>query len=176
MTKKSAWLSPCRMHRYTLSRIWDESLPPLVVIGLNPSTADESQDDPTIRRCIAFAMREGRGSLVMLNLFSYRATSPKALKGIDPFRLTDDSANTRIVKEQVEKAHKAGGTILVAWGVHGELHGYGEFFKILLGAYPLTCLGHTAAGHPRHPLYIKADQPLEAWTPWKYQSHGWWAE
>ena len=99
----------------------------------------------------------------MLNLFSFRATSPRALIGVDIDDLTDRTANTRIVKREVKQAHALGGTIVVAWGVNGELHGYGDFFRIVLGTYPLKCLGHTASGHPRHPLYIRADQPLESW-------------
>lgn len=64
---RAAVFSPDRAHRYRLTREWYSDRPPFVVIGLNPSTADESQDDPTIRRCLSFARREGCGSLVMVN-------------------------------------------------------------------------------------------------------------
>lgn len=74
---KSASFSPCRKHRFELSRVWDASLPKLMVIGLNPSTADETEDDPTIRRCMAFARRERLGGLLMVNMFSLRSTNPK---------------------------------------------------------------------------------------------------
>jgi hypothetical protein len=162
--KKSAQLSPCRRHRYSLSRVWDKSLPAFIVIGLNPSTADETLDDPTIRRCVNFAKREGCGSLIMVNLFSYRSASPKALE-CTTLEAVSNPINIRVVTETVEREAKKGGIVVCAWGVGGALHGYGDWFKILLGAYALKCLGHTKEGHPRHPLYVKADQPLERWAP-----------
>ena len=73
--ERGARLSPCRTYRYALWRRWGEG-PPAMFIGLNPSTADETADDPTIRRCIAFARSWGHGALCMANLFAYRATQP----------------------------------------------------------------------------------------------------
>ena len=73
---KSAEFSPDKVYRYELWRIWDEALPVCMFIGLNPSTADETVDDPTIRRCINFAKEWGYGQLVMTNLFAFRATKP----------------------------------------------------------------------------------------------------
>jgi hypothetical protein len=75
LSHSGATLSACRTWRYALWRRWDLSKPPFIVIGLNPSMADELQDDPTIRRCINFAKREGCGSYVMLNLFAFRPCS-----------------------------------------------------------------------------------------------------
>jgi hypothetical protein len=75
-----AAFSEDRRHRYELWRIWDRKVRKMVVIGLNPSTADETKNDPTIRRCINFAQRERCGGLVMLNLFGFRATDPKVMK------------------------------------------------------------------------------------------------
>lgn len=167
--KKHAWLSGDRKHRFTLRRTWDEALPVFVVIGLNPSTADETADDPTIRKCIHFARREGCGSLLMLNLFSFRSTDSSVLKGMKTDDLTFRTENTKVVKEETAKAVKAGGIVVVAWGGKGEIHNYGDFFKIVLGGIPLKCLGHTTKGHPKHPLYLANDTPLEAWTPWRYQ-------
>jgi len=74
-----ATFSTDRVYRYALWRVWDAALPSFVVIGLNPSTADETENDPTIRRCIGFAKREGCGGLVMLNLFAVRATDPRVM-------------------------------------------------------------------------------------------------
>jgi hypothetical protein len=167
--RKSAELSQCRTHRFSLSRVWDDSLPAFIVIGLNPSTADETEDDPTIRRCIAFAKREGCGSLIMLNLFSFRATDPKELKQYNGISLSDDGRNYRLAKEIVSREFAKGAIIVCAWGVGGALYDTGHYFRMLLGKYPLKCLGHTKEGHPRHPLYIKADQPLEPWTPWRFE-------
>lgn len=58
-----ATFSKDRLYRYQLWRIWDESKPYMNVIGLNPSTADETKDDPTIRRCLGFAKAWGYGAL-----------------------------------------------------------------------------------------------------------------
>ena len=80
-----ALISPCGQYRYWLMRSWDKYSPRLPIIMLNPSTADASTNDPTIRRCIAFAVREGFGSIVVTNLFAFRATSPDAMKAaVDP--------------------------------------------------------------------------------------------
>lgn len=78
--KKSAILSDDRKYRYSLSRVWDESKNKVMFIGLNPSTADETEDDPTIRRCINFAKSWGYVGLEMTNLFAFRATAPKDMK------------------------------------------------------------------------------------------------
>ena len=77
---RHAVFSPCRTYRYALSRVWAADKPYALFIGLNPSTADETLDDPTIRRCIDFAKRWGYGGLVMANLFAYRATEPSEMK------------------------------------------------------------------------------------------------
>ena len=73
----SATFSPCRRWRYTLLRRWEPAnLIVVAFIGLNPSTADETLDDPTIRRCIGFAKAWGAGGMYMLNLFGWRSTDP----------------------------------------------------------------------------------------------------
>jgi len=74
-----AKLSVCRKYRYALWRIWDKSKPIVLFISLNPSTADEKEDDPTIRRCIGFAKSWGYGGLCMANLFAYRTKSPSEM-------------------------------------------------------------------------------------------------
>ena len=72
-----------RTHRYTLWRTWDSSLPYCQFIGLNPSTADETKDDPTVRRCIAFSKMWGYGALCMTNLFGFRSTDPAGLLTVE---------------------------------------------------------------------------------------------
>ena len=74
--RTEAFFSPDRRYRYWLLRVWDESLPVMAFIGLNPSTADETADDPTIRKCIKYAKAWGFGGLLMLNVYSFRATNP----------------------------------------------------------------------------------------------------
>ena len=81
--KKGAHFSTCRRYRYRLWRIWDENKPFVLFICLNPSTADENEDDPTIRRCVRFARDWDYGGMVMVNLFAFRATDPSELYNAD---------------------------------------------------------------------------------------------
>lgn len=148
---KGAHFSPCRLYRYQLWRIWDTSTLPLNVIGLNPSTADEAMDDPTIRRCIQFAKRWGYGGLLMTNLFAFRATDPKVMKqAVEPV----GAENDQWLKESAAGA----GLILAAWGNHGTHLGRDRTVqKIISGA---MCFRLTKQGQPEHPLYQRADAKL----------------
>lgn len=159
----SATFSADRRYRYTLERSWDETKPPFVVIGLNPSTADETTDDPTIRRCIGFAKREGCGSLLMLNLFGFRATDPNVMRAAkDPI----GDANLETIVAETKKAVKQGGKVVCAWGSHGEYRTQGEQVSICLRV-PAFCFGKTKSGQPKHPLYLKANTPLEKYDPYR---------
>lgn len=154
---RSAIFSLCRTWRYDLTRSWNYGDPVLVVIGLNPSTADETKDDPTIRRCVGFAKSWGFNSLFMLNLFALRSTDPNALRGAnDPIGPDNDFHLHSICK---------GRRVLCAWGTHGEFLGRGEEVREMLhGHCELGHLGLTKDGLPRHPLYLRAD---EKWRPWE---------
>lgn len=145
----SADISDCGKYRYDLWRRWG-SKPYLMVIGLNPSTADASKDDPTIRRCIRFAQDWGYGGLCMVNLFAYRVTDRTKLRTIaDPV----GSRNTLTIMGHAEKA----GMVLAAWGGEGGFMTRDDVVLFLLrGIKPVYCLGKTKEGKPRHPLYIKA--------------------
>src|SRR5262245_19133112 len=82
---KEALISPCGLYRYWLTRTWDNSLRRVCWVMLNPSTADAEQDDPTIRRCVGFARSWGAGGIIVVNLFAFRASDPKALlRAADP--------------------------------------------------------------------------------------------
>lgn len=149
---RGASFSDCRTYRYELWREWDPTLGAFVVIGLNPSTADERTDDPTIRRCIGFAQRFGCGRLVMLNLFAFRATKPKdMLATVDPIGPRND---------EILRHHAADtGSLftVAAWGIHGEPTRVAEVAAI----FPrLECLGRNKDGSPKHPLYLPATAPL----------------
>lgn len=138
-----------------LTRIWDPTRPSLVVIGLNPSAADETKDDPTVRRCQGYARLWGFGGLVMLNLFAYRATNPADLKATgDPVGPINDAALRR---------ETAGRRVLAAWGVHGAYRDRAPAVLRLLAGRDVVCLARTKAGFPRHPLYCRAD-----WLPTPY--------
>jgi hypothetical protein len=123
-------------------------------IGLNPSTADEMHDDPTIRRCKEFARSWGCDALVMTNLFAWRSTDPREMKAAeDPIGQDNDEWLERIA----ELAHVR----VAAWGVHG--FWLERAMQVAAVLPDLQCLGTTKDGHPRHPLYVAAATPLEAW-------------
>jgi hypothetical protein len=150
---RGAQFSECRTYRYTLWRIWDEDGPHLNVIGLNPSTADETSDDPTSRRCIGFARAWGYGGLVMTNLFAFRSTDPAGLTTVaDPIGPMND--------HHLEIS-ACSGTPLAAWGAHPIARARGAEIMRRLHDLDVQCLGLTKSGAPRHPLYVpRTTQPI----------------
>lgn len=145
-----AEFSPCRTWRYVLWRRWNWQgyANQVMFIGLNPSTADEREDDPTIRRCIRFAKDWGYGGLLMMNAFAFRATDPKDMKAaIDPIGPGNDEA-FGYRRTQV-------GLIVAAWGAYCPLV-RAECIHEALGYRPVMCLGVNKDGTPKHPLYLKA--------------------
>jgi hypothetical protein len=127
----------------------------LMVIGLNPSTADETRDDPTIRKCIKFAKAWGFGALAMTNIFAWRDTDPKAMKReLSPTGRDNFLWLSRIAQNA--------GMILAAWGNHGAHLEQSSHVKEVLSRYQLHCLAvNTKTGQPKHPLYCKdSTQPI----------------
>jgi hypothetical protein len=155
--RQSAEFSPCRRYRYSLWRRWDDG-PYVMFVGLNPSTADETQDDPTIRRCIGFARDWGYGGLCMANLFAFRATDPADMKAAaDPVGPENDASLERLACEA--------GLVVAAWGVHGTHLDRARQVAAARVLGDFTVLGLTADGHPRHPLYLKKTcRPLHPLT------------
>lgn len=145
---KSAHFSLCRRYRYELWRRWSDG-PHAMFIGLNPSTADETQDDPTIRRCIGFAKDWGFSALCMTNLFAFRATDPAVMKKeANPFG--EDN------QHHLLRCASGAGIIIAARGVHGT-HANGDLVVrdwLSKAGLTLQCLGLSKDGHPRHPLYL----------------------
>jgi hypothetical protein len=119
-------------------------------IGLNPSTADEAQDDPTIRRCIGFAKTWGFGGIYMLNLFAYRATNPKEIRLVEE---PIGGKNDDYLKGYFAKK----GLNIACWGIWGTFMNRGDEVINMLGKANLSCLGMTKIGQPKHPLYLKGD-------------------
>jgi hypothetical protein len=148
--------SPCRTYRYTLWRQLDASRAGFALfIGLNPSTADEQTDDPTIRRCKDFARRWGFGAVCVANLFAFRATRPADLKAAPaPVGPDNDRWLVRLAR--------TADLVIAAWGMHGSFAGRDLKVAGLLDN-PLVCLGLTRGGHPRHPLYLRRTTMP---TPW----------
>jgi len=147
MIQSTADISACGRYRYSLTRVWNLDLPTIVFIGLNPSTADATVDDPTIRRCSRFARDWRFGRLVVVNLFAYRATDPRILRSVDD---PIGSRNNGAIQAHCLSAQR----IVAAWGTHGALAGRAEHvLRFLRRPY---CLGVTKSGSPRHPLYLAA--------------------
>lgn len=155
----TAMFSPCRTYRYLLTRKWGTGGYWCAFIGLNPSTADESVDDPTIRRCIGFAKLWGYDGLIMLNIFALRSTDPKYLK-VHPNPLGE--CNDLVIDLALWHSKLN----VAAWGHHGALFGRGlDVATSVMMRHSLHCLGRTASGSPKHPLYLRGDSKPEPWAP-----------
>lgn len=151
----SAVISPCGKYRYALYR---GRAPRLTFMMANPSTADAAIDDPTIRRCLSFAAREGYKGLVVVNVYAFRATNPKELdKVFDPC----GPFNGMHLGDAARDCKKNGAPLICAWGTIPDEYHIGkalEHFNAL--NVPLLCLGLTKGRKPRHPLYVRNDAPL----------------
>lgn len=146
--KSDAVLSDCRTYRYALWRTWDKNRPYAMFVGLNPSTADETEDDPTIKRCIQFAKDWGYGGLCMANLFAFRATKPTDMKKVlDPVGIENDLWLIKLANDA--------GVVVGAWGNHGAFQARAKYVIDLLP--DMSYLKLNVTGHPSHPLYLKAD-------------------
>jgi hypothetical protein len=148
--------SPCESYRYSLTLVWDDDGERVLFIMLNPSTATEIQNDPTVERCERRARALGFGAFRVLNIFAYRATDPRDMRRAeDPVGPGNDAA----MLEGLDWAD----SVVCAWGTHGEHQARGpEVAALLWGTgRELLHLGLSKAGHPKHPLYIGyAVQPM----------------
>lgn len=141
--------SDCERYRYALTRVWDESGARVHFLMLNPSTATEVQNDPTVERCERRARALGYGAFRVTNIFAWRDTDPKAMRRAEePVGDANDAAI-------LEAANWADATIC-AWGTHGAHLNRGPAVEALLrdAGGPIFHLGLSKAGHPKHPLYI----------------------
>ncbi|WP_108483681.1 DUF1643 domain-containing protein [Oceaniglobus ichthyenteri] len=150
-----ATYSDCEFYRYDLTRTWDDTGRRIAFVMLNPSTATEVQNDPTVERCERRARALGYGAFSVTNIFAWRDTDPKKMRAApDPVGPANDAA--------ILAAADWAETVLCAWGTHGAHLGRGAQVETLLRATgkPLSHLGLSKAGHPKHPLYIGyAEQP-----------------
>lgn len=157
-----AEISHCKQYRYSLWRIWELTKPSAVFIGLNPSTADASHDDPTIKKCVKYAKRWQCGGLVMLNLYAFRATNPAdMLAADDPIGPSNNDTLVRVIRQCIES-----GVVVASWGNHAAKERVDDF-RSLIGkelSSRLSCLQQNKTGAPKHPLYCRDDQTLSAWT------------
>ena len=155
-----AVMSECGTYRYMLRRksetLYSERGTALFVM-LNPSTADATKDDPTIRRCRGFAKAWGCAGILVANLYAYRSTDPRNLwKAADPVGPENDAWLSRLAREC--------GDVICAWGAHAKPERVKAVSLMMRASGArLFCLGTTKSGAPKHPLYIPAAQPAILW-------------
>jgi len=154
---KMASFSKDRVYRYALWRSW---YPVTVTLNnyvnfimLNPSTADESTDDATIRKCIKFAKSWGYYGLIVTNLFAYRSTDRKVLRQVaDPIGPENDS--------HILWAAREASRVIAAWSQDGDLFARSAWTRSML-TRPLHYLRMGKKGEPYHPLYLPDNsQPI----------------
>lgn len=155
----TAVYSDCECYRYSLTRVWDDTGRRVNFVMLNPSTATEVQNDPTVERCERRARALGYGSFSVTNIFAWRDTDPKAMRAAsDPIGpANDDAIRDRAVWAQ---------DVIAAWGTHGAHLDRGAHVSAMLHKMdrPLFHLGLSKAGHPKHPLYLPYTQTPVPWT------------
>ncbi len=154
----TAVYSDCESYRYSLTRVWDPEGRKALFVMLNPSTATEVQNDPTVERCERRARALGFGAFQVTNIFAWRDTDPRKMRAaLDPVGPGNDAA----ILEGVQWADQ----VIAAWGTHGSHLERGPTVETLLRntGHPLFHLGLTKDGHPKHPLYIAYTQQPETW-------------
>lgn len=159
-SEASAELSDDELYRYSLTRAWAPGGKRAVVVGYNPSTADASKDDQTIRRLRQLLRDAGYSGFTIVNLFAFRATDPRVLAGVpDP----EGPENSRAVADALASA----GAVIVAWGSIETLADIANRAEILTMAdnlkLPVLCFGRTKGGAPRHPSRLPRSARLEPW-------------
>lgn len=154
----TAVYSDCEKYRYSLTRIWDANGAKVLFVMLNPSTATEVQNDPTVERCERRARTLGFGAFQVTNIFAWRDTDPKGMKAAkDPIGPDNDAA--------IETGAAWADQVIAAWGTHGAHLNRGAAVEQVLRctSRPLFHLGLSKAGHPKHPLYLPYVQQPESW-------------
>jgi len=157
--ERSAVIDVSRTYRYLLRRQWREWVRGNVLwIMLNPSTADEREDDPTIRRCRIFSRQWGFDGLTVVNLFALRSTAPAYLRA-HPEPIGPD--NDHVVMAELLH-HKL---VIAAWGANGSLHDRDRAMRAILRSTSVQVhhLGLTSRGHPKHPLYLAGGTVPQLW-------------
>lgn len=159
--------SDCECYRYSLTRIWNGAGRRALFIMLNPSTATELQNDPTVERCERRARTLGFGSFTVINIFAFRATDPRKMRAAkDPVGPENDKA----ILQALDTADQ----VICAWGTHGQHLDRAHTIEQLLRArnIALFILELTAGGQPKHPLYISYQKQPQPWLSGSTQLHG----
>lgn len=162
--KSTADFSPCRTWRYSLTRRWKSVGPLLPFTMLNPSTADEEANDPTVAKCCGYASLLGYSGVIITNVYALRSTDPSALRGhADPV----GPSNIVTLRNLFAEATVTRTPIVCAWGGLGNIRGGSAIVRGLLrdAGVRAVCLGMTKYGEPLHPLYLKKNQALLEFKP-----------
>lgn len=164
--KGGATISKCRVYRFLLWRELEPSLEAkgtVLFIMLNPSEADEKDDDPTIRRCIGFAERWGHRRLEVVNLSPIRARTPDELiHVIGEWQSPEEVMNERYIEQAIDRAE----LVVAAWGANVVRCGLEtQALCVTELCDELRILGLTKYGHPRHPLYVPRSTIPMRWNP-----------
>ena len=156
-TLSCAVYSRCEAYRYRLDRQWSDA-GHVTWIMLNPSTATEAANDPTIARCETRARAGGFGGLRIVNLFAFRATAPADLKRHPAAVGSGNDAH-------LIAACGGAAQVIAGWGIHGTHHDRADVVRRMLrdSGVQIHTLGLTQHGYPRHPLYVAYATQPEPW-------------
>lgn len=161
--RSNIWMSPCQRYRPRLDRWWDDGTGKRIMfIGMNPSTADAMFNDPTVSREIFFAKREGFGGIIKVNVMDVRLTNSKEL-GKLTFSVRSGICLPSI-RQAAKEVARDGGIIIAAWGkLPPAFRVYADEALAAMreAGIPILCFGRNKDGSPKHPLYLRADTPLE---------------
>ncbi len=162
LEESSAELSPCGIYRYTLTREWEDGRC-VAWLMFNPSTADATEDDATIRKCIGFSKRWGYGRMIVVNLYAVRSRDPKAVaRTVDPV----GPLNNYWTREAIGESRE----LICAWGCAQHMPGIGNRINEVMAIareekVATLCLGQRRDSHPRHPLMLPYATERESYTP-----------
>lgn len=154
-----AEFSPCGRYRYTLWRVWDDTLPWVAFCMLNPSAAGADEDDATVTKCCAFAKLWGYGGVIIVNPVAYVGTDPVDVaaaeaSGID-VEGDDNRRHLSLVFAEVDD-------VVVAWGANEFIKKYIlDVLDRIRTTNSVTCLGRTASGAPKHPCRLGYATPRQ---------------
>jgi hypothetical protein len=152
MEINGANFSEDRKYRYRLWRIWDKSLPLVMFIGLNPSTANETDNDPTIRSVCRIARNNGYGGVYMMNCFAFISTDPNGLQ-ITPDSLEKNNIMLTVTSSVCKD-------VVFAWGNFDIVYSSGRHDELVKMFPHAKALHINRNGSPKHPLYCKSDSKL----------------
>lgn len=155
-----AVISPCRRFRTRLWRVWSEA-PRLLVIMLNPSTADANTSDRTIDWLVRWAVKNEFGGIEVMNVYDYRATDPRELKRAG-WPMSEQNLKT------IGALARVCGRVVCAWGAHARVEDVKNVLRVL-DDVELFYFKMNASGSPSHPLYLPGDVVL---IPWRWEDRG----